>query len=142
MKQFIYLFIAFALNSCVDQNTPETVFTMINNSSHDVKIEPFSRNRNNGELSNGFIKADILEISKNNRKSFRREQRDDRTFYSIENIDSIKVVFGNSKFITIDCNDWPSMENCNTIFKGDGDYSHFITEQDYESAEPCNGNCE
>lgn len=142
MKQFIYLFIALVLNSCVDQETPETNYTIINNTSQDVKIEPFSRDRNEGALTGSFIRADILEISKRNSKNIIREFRDSRTFYSLENVDSIKIVFGNSKFLTIDCNDWPSMENCNTIFRGDTNYNHSITEQDYESAQNCNGNCE
>ncbi|MCG8184434.1 hypothetical protein [Tenacibaculum piscium] len=142
MKQFIYLFIALVLNSCVDQETPETNYTIINNTSQDVKIEPFSRDRNNGILTGSFVRADILEISKNSSKKIIREVRDSRTFYSLENVDSIKIVFGNSKFLTIDCNDWPSMENCNTIFRGGTDYNHSITEEDYENAEDCNGNCE
>ena len=142
MKQFIYLFIALVLNLCVDQETPETNYTIINNTSQDVKIEPFSRNRNEGGLTGSFIRGDILEIPKNNSKKIIREFRDSRTFYSLKNVDSIKIVFRNSKCLTIDCNDWPSMENCNTIFRGDNDYNHSITEQDYESAVDCNGNCE
>ena len=142
MKQFIYLVIILSFTSCVDQNIPETIFSMINNSKQDLKIEPFSRNRSNGELSGGFVQGDILEILQNDKITFIREQRDGRTFYSIANIDSVKIIFGNSKFLIFQCNDWPSMENCNTIFRGDSNYEHIITEQDYQDAVPCNGNCE
>ena len=56
--------LALVLNLCVDQETPETNYTIINNTSQDVKIEPFSRDRNEGALTGSFIRGDILEISK------------------------------------------------------------------------------
>jgi len=146
MKNLFYLLIVLpiiTLQSCVDQNTPETTFSLVNNCSADIMLKPYSRNRgSNGELIEGHTNADIISINSGERMSIIREQRDNRTFYSIRNVDSVRVVFNNQKILVLICNDWPNMTNCNTIFRGDSNNSHIITENDYNSADDCNGNCD
>ncbi|MCF6297532.1 MAG: hypothetical protein L3J08_06060 [Flavobacteriaceae bacterium] len=146
MKNLFYLLIVLpiiTLQSCVDQNTPETTFSLINNSSVDIILKPYSRNRgSNGELIGGYTNADIININNGERMSITREQRDNRTFYSIRNVDSIRVIFNNRKIAVLICDDWPDMANCNTIFRGDSNNSHIITENDYNNSEDCNDNCD
>ncbi|PCI34130.1 MAG: hypothetical protein COB60_06920, partial [Flavobacteriaceae bacterium] len=129
MKQFIYLLIVslVIVQSCVDQNVPETTFTLINNSTKDIIIEPYSRRRVNGVLSGGNNSADIIRISSGDKKSFLRVLRENRTFFSDKNIDSVRVVFEKQKVLVLICNDWPDMINCSSIFRGDTNYSHAIT---------------
>ncbi len=141
MKKLIYLSIIILVNACVDQDTPGTTFILQNDSSYDVRIIPYSRNRVNGEITDGSTKGDVISIIKGDRKTIVREHRENKTFYSIENVDAVRVIFDESKVLIFICNDWPSMTNCSTIFLGDSDNKHVITEQDYESAQDCNGNC-
>ncbi len=144
MKKIFYLIILLCVLtlSCVDQNIPETTYTLVNNSSKDIKIKPYSRNRVDGVLSVGSINADVININSGEEKKISRELRDSKTFYSIKNIDSVRIIFDNQKLLVFVCNDWPEMTTCNTIFRGDSNNSHIITENDYNSAEDCNGNCD
>ena len=145
MKKLFYLLtivLFFTLSSCVDQDTPETTFTLFNDSTQNVLIKPYARNRTDGVISGGSVAANFININSNLKKTFLREHRDDRTFYSIKYVDSVRVIFGNSKLLVFVCDDWPSMANCNTIFLGDTNYEYHITEEDYNSAIDCNGDCE
>lgn len=140
MKQFIYLFIALAFNSCVDQGSSDIEFTLFNQTDKTVKVLGF--NTQLDVNTNG--KAEPITISPNSEfKVTRVTGIEDDTgfrFYSIRGVDSVRVIFNNEKVLAL------TLENTfnqgQTIFQGNDDYQHFITEQDYESAVDCNGNCE
>ena len=143
MRPFFYLLLIIVTNSCVDQDTPETTFTLENFSKHDIRIVPFSRNRVDGAVTEGSAKGELITIGIGGKKTFTRDHRDSRTFYSIKNVDSVRVFFDATKLLVLVCNDWPDMINCSTIFLGDSDnYTHVITENDYDNALDCNDVCE
>lgn len=142
MKQFIYLFIALVLNSCVDQGSSEIEFTIFNQTDKKVKIIAFdTKNEGTGIKYKQPFKASIIDISPNSKYNVVRMSGIENTalmFYSIHSVDSVRVIFDNQKvkiFSRIPPNP------CN-ICDGDEKHQYFITEQDYENAEDCNGNCE
>jgi hypothetical protein len=64
MKQFIYLFIALVLNSCVDQGSSEIEFTIFNQTDKKVKIIAFdTKNEGTGIKYKQPFKASIIDIS-------------------------------------------------------------------------------
>lgn len=140
MKQFIYLFIALAFNSCVDQGSSDIEFTLFNQTDKTVKVLGF--NTQLDVNTNG--KAEPITISPNSEFKVTRvtglENNTSMGFYSLRSgVDSVRVVFENQKVkIFGGIND----DTPHDIFTGGDDNKSFITEQDYESAVDCNGNCE
>ncbi len=138
MRKIFYLCIGLALNSCVDQASDNVVFTIFNKTDKTVKVLGFDRQLDVN--TNG--KAEPIVIQPNSKfKVTRVTGIDDdlgNAFYSIQGVDSVRVIFNNERvkifdgLIDIPC----------TICFGDENYQHFITEDDYKSAEACNGNCE
>jgi len=141
MKQFIYLFIALAFNSCVDQASDEIEFTLFNETDKTVKVLGF-----NTQLDvNSTGKAETITINPNSEfKVVRINGLDNNTlmgFYSLRSgVDSVRVIFENLKIKIYSENISPITEF--SIFRGNDNRQHFITEQDYEEADDCNGNCE
>lgn len=138
MKQFIYLFITLALSSCVDQASNDIDFTLFNQTDKTIKVLGF--NRQLDVNTNG--KAELIIISPNSEFNVTRETgiNDDigNAFYSIQGVDSVRVIFNNTKVKIFDgLIDVPC-----TICFGNESNQHTITEQDYEEAEDCNGNCD
>ncbi len=141
MRQIIYLFSILILNSCVDQGSSNIEFTLFNQTDKTVKVLGF-----NTQLDfNTNGKAEPIIINPNSEfKVTRVTGLDNNTlmgFYSLRSgVDSVRVVFENLKVKVYSENISPITEF--SIFRGNDNHQHFITEQDYESAEPCNGNCE
>lgn len=139
MKNLIYLSFAIILNACVDQGSSNIEFTLFNKTNKSVKVLGFDRDFDNPDNSE---KATPIVIEPNSKFKVTRVTGIDNDtgyrFYSIQGVDSVRVVFDNQKvkiFSRIPPNP------CN-ICDGDENHQYFITEQDYESAEDCNGNCE
>lgn len=141
MKLFTYLFITLTLSSCVDQASDDIEFTLFNKTDKTVKVLGFDRDVNtpaNSEMANPII----IEPN-SNFKVIRVTGIDSDTgfrFYSIQGVDSVRVIFNNEKVLALTLES--TFNQGQTIFQGNDDYQHFITEQDYEDAENCNGNCE
>ena len=147
MKNLFYLLIALPiiLQSCVDQASDDIVFTIFNQTDKNVKILAFvTKNEITGKIYDTPFNANEITINPNsNYKVTRVTGMDDNTgmsFYSLENggIDSVRVIFNNEK-IKIYTRTPP---NPCDICDGDENHQHFITENDYNSAEDCNGNCD
>ena len=140
MKQNIYLFIILALNTCVDQGSDDIEFTLFNQTNKNVEILGFDRDFDNPENSE---RATPINIAPNSSfKVTRTTGMGDNVsmyFYSLRNgVDSVRVIFNNEKVIVYG----RTTGNPCYICTGDENYQHFITEQDYESAADCNGNCD
>ncbi|MCF6214527.1 MAG: hypothetical protein L3J45_10950 [Flavobacteriaceae bacterium] len=135
MKKIFYLIILLSVltQSCVDQASDDIVFTIFNQTDKNVKVLGFK----------GMQRAEPININPNSSfKVTRITGLDDNTlmsFYSLRNgVDSVRVVFNNERFMVYG---GATGSNC-YICSGDVNYQHFITEQDYQNAEDCNGNCD
>ena len=142
MKQFNYLVITLIISSCVDQASNDIEFTLFNQTDKTVKVLGFVSDYANPENS---LKADPIIIEPNSSFKVTRitgiDSDTHMSFYSLRNggVDSVRVIFNNEKVkIFGGINDDTPYD----IFTGGDDNKSFITEQDYESAEDCNGNCE
>lgn len=140
MKNIFYLFTFFMLNSCVDQQSSDIDFTLFNQTDKTVKIQGFDT-----ELDiNNIGKAEPIIINPNSKFSVTRftglGSNTSFRFYSIIGVDSVRIIFNNEKVLGLTIEN--TFDQGQTIFQGDENNQHFITEQDYESAEDCNDNCE
>lgn len=138
---FSMLFLIYILfNSCVDQGGTEVKYTMFNETDKTVKVLGFNKSVMG---SNGI--ADPIIISPNSDFTITKvtgfENTSIERFYSIQGVDSVRVVFGEQKVLIYTLEQASASQDF-SIFRGDFDNQHFITEQDYENAEDCNGNCE
>ena len=135
MKKYIFLSIALALNSCVDQASSDIEFTLFNQTNKDVEVQAFIRDHENPANS---VKAVPILISENSSFSVIRETGINstihRVFYSVRNggIDSIRVYF-NAKYVKVFKRNPP-----NECYLCDGDENHhaYITETDFDEAQP------
>ncbi len=147
MKNLVYLLLGLTFMSCVDQGREdiERPYTLINKTNYNITIQPFSRLRENdfltGDLTGESIKGNDIYLGKNSSKKIMRYRYDDETFYSIPFVDSVRVIFDNTKVLTYVCDKLVDGD-CNSIFGTNGNFEHTITEQDYQDAEDCNGDCE
>ncbi len=142
MKQLIYLSIVLILNSCVDQGSSDIEYTIFNQTDKSVKVLGYDRDFENPENSE---KATSIVIGPNSSfKVIRITGINNDTgfrFYSIQGVDSVHLIFNNQK-IKIYTLETSATTQDFSIFRGDENHQHFITEQDYEDAEDCNGNCD
>jgi hypothetical protein len=143
MKKFIYLFVTLVLSSCVDQASSNIEFTLFNQTAKSVKLLGFIRDFDNPENS---VKADPINIESNsNFKVTRISGIDNDThmsFYSLKNggVDSVRVIFNDEKVLVLTLES--TFNQGQTIFQGNDEYQHFITEQDYQKADDCIDDCE
>lgn len=140
MKQFIYLFISLIITSCVDQSSSDIDFTLFNQTDKTIKVLGFDTQF---DINNNVGKANPIIINPNSSFVVTRITGIDNDtgyrFYSIQGVDSVRVIFNNEKVkIFGGIND----DTPHDIFTGGDDNKSFITEQDYESAEDCDGDCE
>ncbi|MGB1448387.1 MAG: hypothetical protein ACPG8F_00965 [Flavobacteriaceae bacterium] len=136
MKKIIVILLL--IYSCVDQSPPKTLFTLTNDTEYEVKIESFARNRDGATILNGSIKGDDIIINPYGSFMIERVWRDNRTFYSIRNVDSIRLIFNTSKLKIFTCEDWPNFDSCSTIFRANSSYKHIISQDDLNDAIPLN----
>lgn len=128
------------LNACVDQASSDIEFKLFNQTDKAVKVLGF-----NSQLNSNINKANPINIEPNSSfKVTRISGFDDNvsmSFYSLRGgVDSVRVVFDSEKVLILTLEG--TFNQGQTIFQGDKNYQHFITEQDYENATACNGNCE
>ena len=64
-----------------------------------------------------------------------------KSFYSARGVDSVRVIFNNEKVKVYTRESVRNTPDA-SILDGDSDHNHFITEEDYNSAIDCNGDCE
>ena len=140
MKKIFYVLIVplVALHSCVDQASSNIDYTLFNQTDKDVKVLGFSNQLDPN--TNG--KADPININPNSNYKITRVTGIDndtgKRFYSIWGVDSVRVIFNNVK-VKIYTRNPP---NLSSILDGDDNHQHFIIEEDYNTAEDCNGNCD
>lgn len=139
IKNIILLVISLIFIGCPlpDQEYSKIDFILFNQTDKNVKVLGFVQRAPD-------FPADPINIQPNDLyKVTRITGLDNNTvmsFYSIKNggVDSVRVIFNNEK-VKVYTRTPP--DNCN-ICDGDENYQYFITEEDYESAEDCNGDCE
>ena len=139
MKKLICLSLILINNACVDQGSSNIDYTIFNQTDKSVKILGF--NTRLDVNANG--KSEPIVISPNSEFKVTRvtgiENNTGFRFYSIQGVDSVRVIFNNLKIKTFGgIND----DTPHDIFTGGDDNKSFITEQDYKNAEDCNGDCE
>lgn len=119
----------------------EIEYTIFNQTDRTVKILGFDRDFDNPENS---AKAEQIIIEPNSSFSVTKlagfENTSSERFYSIQGVDSVKVIFNNEKILVLTLES--TFNQGQTIFQGNENNQHFITQQDYEKAVDCNGNCE
>lgn len=143
MKKIIYISVIMLFNSCTDQAFSKINYTIFNQTDKNVKIIAFdTRNESTGEIYLDPKRAEEIIITPNSKFSVTRYTGlDDNTslvFYSISGVDSVRIVF-NSEKVKIYTRNPP--DPC-YICDGDKNHQYLITEEDYNTAENCNGNCE
>ncbi len=130
--------IGLAISSCVDQASDDIDYTIFNQTDKNVKVLGFTKQL---DINNTNGKAEPININPNSNYKVTRVTGIDndtgKRFYSIYGVDSVRVVFNDERVIVYG----GTKGNCN-ICEGDENHQHFITEDDYKSAEACNGNCE
>jgi len=142
MKKIIFavLMLLFTMNSCVDQGSSDIEFTLFNQTDKTVKVIGFDSQLDPN--TNG--KANTIIINPNSQfKVTRITGLDNNTimsFYSLKGgVNLVKLVFNNEKIKIYDAS---TMNSPCYICSGDDNHQYFITEEDYNTAEDCNGNCD
>ena len=146
MKTIYFILGVFLCSSCVDSNRPNPIFKLINKTSYTIVVKPFARNKTITGASDslpifngGFKKGETILLSPNETKNFERNRSDSYQFYSVVNVDSVRVIFDEEKLMTQVCNG--GKLTCNTdLVNGSSIYT--FTESDYQNAEDCDGKCE
>ncbi len=138
-KLLTLIFFTITVHSCVDQGGSEVTYTMFNETDKTVKVLGFDKSVIG---VNGL--AEPITINPNSSFKVTRmtgfENTTIQRFYSIQGVDSVRIVFNNEKVLVLTLES--TFSQGQTIFQGNNDYQHFITEQDYEDAEDCDGNCD
>lgn len=141
MKHLIYIVLVLLLSSCVDMQVKYYDYVIYNQTDKMVKVLGF-KTHSLSEVLDSAIAADPILISPNGKFEITRENGMSSNvtmrFYSIRGVDSVRVIFNEEKVLI--CADDTITDQ--TIYSGDGNHEHYITEQDFEDAESCNGDCE
>ena len=144
MKHLIYLSFILLFNSCVDQKSRNFDYIIFNQTDKNVKILPFGTRTIEGNLYSKAVKAEPIHIAPNSNYKITRMNGLGGTmgfvFYSITGVDSVRIIFNNTK-VKIDSKISTHFSKF-SIFQGDSNHQHFITEDDYKSAEDCNADCQ
>ena len=125
MKSFIIIFFGVALIGC---RSHYVTYKLINGTPYDLEIEGFSSQQN--------VHSDIISIAPNSIQEFSRlggETTDPRTFFSIDGVDSVKIIFDAKKVLIQTCHDFNNYTNCPSIFTST---EATITDDDYNNAVP------
>ena len=150
MKSLLFLMVVVLMLSCgTDQNPPRIEnFTIINNSNYSVDIVPYSAPNGTEILSSkltlvlGFIyKRQFKSYAPSYEMSF-FETTISNNLFPLQKVD---IVFNNLKKTTyFSCDDGVCSEPRN-IFNNSDDFLldevYIITNEDYENATNCGGNC-
>lgn len=125
MKSVIFIFLLFVLIGC---RSHYATYELVNDTSFNIEIEAFDSQRN--------VSSDIISMSPNSTREFSRlsgESTDPRTFFSIDGVDSVNIVFDAKRVLIQTCNDFRNYMDCSAIFTST---EVTITEEDYKSAIP------
>jgi hypothetical protein len=130
MKCLFFILIICGFYSCGDD--PTQTHTLINETELPLKIHGFSHR---GTETNQFIKnAEIINLEALEHISFERssgESFDSRTFFSIPDIDSVRIVFNDKKLLVLERN-FSDKRSSHSIFQA---FEALITQEDYDSAQ-------
>lgn len=143
MRKVIYVFVVITLlmQACVDQGSDDIDYRIFNQTNKNVKVLGF--NKQLAPNTNGI--ADAINIAPNSIfKVTRITGFDDNTgkvYYSFIGVDSVRVIFNNEKVKVYTRESVRNTPDA-SVLDGDSDHNHFITEEDYNSAIDCNGDCE
>ena len=135
-KFFIVVLIFITFNSCVDGICDDNIYKMFNQTDKSIKVIGYNIDDN--------LNVDSIVINPNSSFQVNRGCGVDaqgETFYSFVNVDSIRVIFDTER-VKVYTRKNVINASASSIFDGDKNNQHFITEQDYESAADCNGNCD
>jgi len=130
MKIFFLILLSCGFYSCGDD--PTRTHTLINETGFPLEIHGFSHR---GTETNKFIKsAEVINLGALEHICFERssgEDFDNRTWFSEDGIDSIRIVFNDVKLLVMGC-DLSDTYSCHSIFQSNDTAS--ITQDDYEKA--------
>jgi len=144
MKNFLMIFsFLFILNSCgTDQGEGETyIYTLINSSGHNIKIEAFNLTSRE-EVS----KITYLENGEEITKKFTSPAPPMQEYYSYVGFfegDSIIITYDNEKrkvFVLETC-EGDSRNPINICLYSNLIETFTFSEEDFENAAPCDGDC-
>lgn len=146
MKKLVLIFaVLLTLSSCVDQQSSEVIFTMINETDKNVEILAFDIMDAHTGIYDMPIAADPIQIAPNSSyKITRYTGIDDDVsyrFYSIQGIDSVRLIFNSEKskvYNLAEAVGTPAI----SVFRGNENNQHIITEEDYNTAQDCDPDCE
>ena len=133
---FSVVVIAFILSGCVDTRCDDDIYTMFNQTDKNVKVIGFNIDED--------LSTNTIAITANTHFQVNRgcgQDAEAGSFYSFSSVDSVRVIFNNQRvkvYTHESVYDTPD----SSIFDGDYNLSHFITEEDYNNAIDCNGDCE
>lgn len=134
-RHLFILVILTSLMSCIPDG--EYSYSLKNESGKNIKINSYSSNGNltysitinnneelikNGSIPGGTPGPSFLEV-----------------FFNYNDYDSISIIYDNSKISEFDFNTESESER-NLLVSGNSTFT--FTEEDYQNAEDCNGNCE
>ncbi len=137
MKYLIYLLLPLVFISC--EREAEVEYTILNKTSKHIKIVGFQRSIEIAPPP----RAEVIDIAPNSKFTIMKLNNTDKitAYYSLNEVDSVRVIFDDTKVLTYVCDNLIN-GNCNSIFGTKGNFEHIITEQDYQNAQDCNGDCD
>ncbi len=129
MRNIIIIIVILLISSC-GKGTFIT-YELINETGYGLVIEGYSHR---GVDSDIILAAEKMFLEENSTISFQRakgEVTDQRRFFSIPSIDSVRIIFDYNKLLVLSCPIRITSRNCHSIFN----YSVAkITEEDYNNA--------
>ncbi len=127
MRNIIIIIVILLISSCGKGSF--TTYELINETGYGLVIEGYSHRG----VSDIILAAEKMFLEENSTISFQRakgEVTDERGFFSIPAIDSVRIIFDYNKLLVLSC---PRItnRNCHSIFNY---FVAKITEEDYNNA--------
>ena len=130
MTKFFVLLLFLVITSCGLLMTGSIVtYELVNETPYQLHIQGFSHRVK-------IVQSDTIIMEPNSSLLFDRESgegSDDRTFFSVASVDSVRIVFDSEKLLVLTCDDLTDYY-CHEIIKGN--FYVTITEDDYNQAVP------
>ena len=147
MKTLFFLIALLIITSCTDLGSTKTyTFTVNNDSSTNIKIIGYVKFTNVEEYIINLENEESLTKSFESGSPPRGYSWN--SFFGSSNgnsgADSIKIIYDSTKFEKFGINNLSDPRNPLGPNHNDGELeaTYTITQEDYENAEPCNGDCE
>jgi hypothetical protein len=115
-------------------DSPTVTYKLHNESAHQIQVLGFS-NRTDIDGKAFYKEADkiFLESNQTHVVSWDTgEGLNTRTYFSVPEVDSIRIVFDDKKLLVLEC-DLSNTQVCHSIFQA---FEASITQEDYEEAIP------